>query len=165
MTGYKNHIAIKRMNELGAAKIPFIFIIDFEGKIPQIIPLNEINPKDILFNFNGISNQKQENISKKKALLKKYPISKQEFEKSFSIVKENLNYGNSYLTNLTFSTPIDLNISLKDVFNQSQAKYKLWYKDQFVVFSPEIFIKINDGKIYSHPMKGTIDANIENAQE
>jgi para-aminobenzoate synthetase component 1 len=99
------------MNELGAAKIPFIFIIDFEGKIPQIIPLNEINPKDILFNFNGISNQKQENISKKKALLKKYPISKQEFEKSFSIVKENLNYGNSYLTNLTFSTPVDLNIS------------------------------------------------------
>jgi para-aminobenzoate synthetase component 1 len=165
MTVFKKHIAEKRMNELGKARIPFIFIIDFEGENTQIIPLDEINPKNILYNFNGVSNQKKAEYNSNQVFLKKHPISKQEFEKSFSIVKKNLDYGNSYLTNLTFSTPVDLNISLKDVFFISQAKYKLWYKDQFVVFSPEIFIKINDGKIYSHPMKGTIDANIENAQE
>ena len=165
MTVFKKHIAEKRMNELGKARIPFIFIIDFEGANTQIIPLDEINPKNILYNFNGVSNQKKAEYNSNQVFLKKHLISKQEFEKSFSIVKKNLDYGNSYLTNLTFSTPVDLNISLKDVFFISQAKYKLWYKDQFVVFSPEIFIKITDGKIYSHPMKGTIDANIVNAQE
>jgi para-aminobenzoate synthetase component 1 len=36
-------------------------------------------------------------------------------------------------------------------------------KDGFVVFSPEIFVKIHGGHIYSYPMKGTIDASIPNA--
>ena len=39
------------------------------------------------------------------------------------------------------------------------------FENKFVVFSPETFVKINDGKIYSFPMKGTIDAAIENAEE
>lgn len=31
-------------------------------------------------------------------------------------------------------------------------------KDAFVVFSPEIFVRINGTLISSYPMKGTIDA-------
>ncbi len=31
---------------------------------------------------------------------------------------------------------------------------------RFTVFSPEIFIRIHQGKISSYPMKGTIDASI-----
>jgi para-aminobenzoate synthetase component I len=34
-----------------------------------------------------------------------------------------------------------------------------------VVFSPEIFVRIKKGRISSYPMKGTIDASIENAEE
>src|SRR5690606_6866814 len=30
---------------------------------------------------------------------------------------------------------------------------------------PETFVKIQDGMIYSYPMKGTIDASVENAEE
>ena len=37
------------------------------------------------------------------------------------------------------------------------------FDDQFVIFSPECFIKIKDSTIYSYPMKGTIDAGIPNA--
>ena len=37
-------------------------------------------------------------------------------------------------------------------------------KDRFVVFSPEIFVKIRDGHIYSYPMKGTIDATLPDAR-
>jgi para-aminobenzoate synthetase component 1 len=33
------------------------------------------------------------------------------------------------------------------------------------VFSPETFVRIENGKIYSYPMKGTIDASIDNAEE
>lgn len=34
-----------------------------------------------------------------------------------------------------------------------------------MVFSPETFVKIKDGKIASYPMKGTIDAAVQNAEE
>src|SRR5665811_1645148 len=43
--------------------------------------------------------------------------------------------------------------------------YKIYLKDEFVCFSPEPFVKIENGKIYSFPMKGTIDADFENAEE
>jgi len=54
---------------------------------------------------------------------------------------------------------------LKEIFYFSRAKYKLIYKDKFVVFSPECFVRINKGKIYSFPMKGTIDASLPGASE
>jgi len=38
-------------------------------------------------------------------------------------------------------------------------------KDQFVVFSPEIFIRIEDYRITGFPMKGTIDAAIPEAEK
>jgi para-aminobenzoate synthetase component 1 len=36
--------------------------------------------------------------------------------------------------------------------------------NEFVVFSPETFIRITEGVISSYPMKGTIDAHIPNAE-
>lgn len=36
---------------------------------------------------------------------------------------------------------------------------------QFVCFSPESFVRIKNGKIYSYPMKGTLDASLPNAEE
>ena len=41
----------------------------------------------------------------------------------------------------------------------SEARYRIWWEDHFTVFSPEIFITIDEsGCIRSYPMKGTIDA-------
>ena len=73
--------------------------------------------------------------------------------------------GNSYLTNYTRKTEIETNLSLEEIFYRSEAKYKVLYKDQFVFFSPETFIKIIDNQINTQPMKGTIDASLENAIE
>jgi para-aminobenzoate synthetase component 1 len=39
------------------------------------------------------------------------------------------------------------------------------WKDRFVVFSPESFVRIKDGVISSFPMKGTIDAGLPDARE
>jgi para-aminobenzoate synthetase component 1 len=41
----------------------------------------------------------------------------------------------------------------------------LLFENRFVVFSPECFVKIEDGIISSYPMKGTIDASIPSAEE
>ena len=53
---------------------------------------------------------------------------------------------------------------MKRYFLSSIAKYKLLYYNSFVVFSPEIFVRINDGEIRSFPMKGTIDASVSDAE-
>lgn len=74
--------------------------------------------------------------------------------------------GNTYLLNLTFPTLIDLYPdSLLTIFLSSQAPFKLFFKDQFIVFSPERFIKIENNRIKTYPMKGTIDAAIPEAKK
>ena len=78
---------------------------------------------------------------------------------------KNISKGYTYLLNLTCATPIKINLTLKEIFYLSEAKYKLYYKNKFVVFSPEIFIQISNGQISSYPMKGTIDASIVNAEQ
>ncbi|MEA3495173.1 MAG: aminodeoxychorismate synthase component I [Bacteroidota bacterium] len=153
------------MNELGEKRKPFLFIIDFEKNSPIVIPIDELDSKNILFEINGIKNHNKEIKLREKLIFKKYPVSYKTYNHAFNIVKDNLKHGNTYLLNLTFPTSIDCNLSLKEIFYFSEAKYKLWYKDKFVVFSPEIFVKIKNGKIFSHPMKGTIDASLPNAKE
>jgi len=53
---------------------------------------------------------------------------------------------------------VETNLNLRDIFRLSKASYKLRYKDLFVVFSPEPFVRISDNRIISFPMKGTRDA-------
>jgi para-aminobenzoate synthetase component 1 len=73
--------------------------------------------------------------------------------------------GNTYLLNLTFPTQIEIKTSLLNLFLSSQAPFKLYYKNQFITFSPERFIKIENNLIQTYPMKGTIDAEVPNAHE
>ena len=62
-------------------------------------------------------------------------------------------------------TAIQTNLSLKDIYHLSNAKYNLLYKDEFVVFSPETFIRTENGVIKSFPMKGTMDSSIPDARQ
>lgn len=163
-----NSTVVKKMNELGKNKIPFLFIFDFLGEKNLITPLSEINKEKILYNFEGISNTDSESFYKDnppKLHYNFHPISFEEYENQFNLAKKEILFGNSYLLNLTVATPIEINLKLKELFFLSKAKYKLWLKNEFVCFSPETFIKIQDGKIFSFPMKGTIDASIPNAEK
>jgi para-aminobenzoate synthetase component I len=157
--------SIKRMNEYGSAGTPFFFIFDFEMEKPEVIPLSEISLNLILYNYEGITNAPYNCTYKGELTFSKYPPSYRRYLKSFSEVMKNLKYGNSYLANLTFPTRIETSLGLYEIFKFSKAKYKLWYKDKFVFFSPEPFIKITDGKIFSYPMKGTIDASMPDAEK
>jgi para-aminobenzoate synthetase component 1 len=158
---------IHKMNESGRRGESFIFIIDFEMKEPFFIPLDVVDPLEILYDFNGLSNVPTPEIHSNSSFsFSKFPIAYSDYLKAFELVQKHLRYGNSYLVNLTFPTRITTNLSLKEIFSISKAKYKLWYKDNFVVFSPEIFVQVDeDGIISSYPMKGTIDAGIENAEQ
>lgn len=155
----RNSEIFEKMNELGAQKTPFLFVIDFLKESGKIIPLEELND-EIQYSIHADSEEFNSEIE-----LKKYPISFEKYEAQFNLVKKNILLGNSYLTNLTCATPIEINLNLEEIYRYSSAKYKLFWKDNFVCFSPETFVKIKNGKIYSYPMKGTIDASVENAEE
>ena len=79
--------------------------------------------------------------------------------------------GNSYLANLTCQVPVRCNLSIEDIFRHSKGKYKLLLNNpsqgigRFVCFSPETFVQIRGGRIYSYPMKGTIDAALPDAEQ
>jgi para-aminobenzoate synthetase component 1 len=103
---------------------------------------------------------------KAKSILNKSPLPFLAYQKAFDLVKESLNYGNSFLTNLTVETPIELGTSMEEVFAKARAKYKLFVKDNFLCYSPETFVQITPkGKVSSFPMKGTIDAKLPNAEQ
>jgi len=133
-------------------------------KSPEIYKLNEI-PEGIKFSTPLISNNSRDQIYSKSFSLKKVPVSFERYYKAFSHVMENIKHGNTYLLNLTFPSKIETEITLEEIFRLSVAKYKLLYYNNFVVFSPEIFVRIKDGKISSFPMKGTIDASVLSACE
>ncbi len=153
------------MNSWAEMGIPFLFIIDFELNKPLIFRLDEINPQRLLYNINGMTNC-SDNISLSNQLqLLKYPEKYEDYLIKFNKGKEEIAFGNTYLLNLTCSTPIDLNMTLLEVYHMSNSRYKIWFEGQFICFSPEIFITICDGTIRSFPMKGTIDARIPNAEK
>lgn len=156
--------AITVMNENGKERIPFLFIIDFEMKSPIVISLTDV-PSNILFKVWDRKNYSDKSIVKSNLQLDKFPIDYSKYLLAFNKVMDNIKNGNTYLLNLTFPTKIKTNYSLEEIFHVSNAKYKLLFENKFVVFSPETFVQIKDGKIYSFPMKGTIDASLENAEE
>ncbi len=152
------------MNELGRKREPFFFCIDFEMLKPFVIPLDEIDPSILLFHFPAKTNFSAQTQKHREINLVKKPIAFTEYQQAFQKVRQELRHGNSYLLNLTFPTEIDVNASLPEIFSMADAPYKVWYRDEFTFFSPETFVRIRNGKIYTHPMKGTIDASTENAE-
>ncbi len=153
------------LNTWGNQKIPFLFIVDFEVEKPMVWKLKQIDSSKIRYNIRGFSNAVSEYSKTNSGSITKFPNTFEAYEKKFKFVFEELKHGNSFLTNLTDKTRIESDKSLAELFDQCKAAYKLLFKDEFLVFSPESFIRIRDNKIYSFPMKGTIDASIPNAKE
>lgn len=160
-----NHPNFQRMDELSQQKVPFFFIIDFLMENIEIYLEGEILDSGLMIDFQYIKKDKGVFAANEEFVLKSFPESEDEYRKGFELVQKYLNLGYSYLVNYTRKTKIETNLSLEEIFYRSKAKYKLFYKDQFVLFSPETFVEIKDNQIFTHPMKGTIDASLENAVE
>lgn len=156
---------IQQINDWSKHGVPFLFVIDFELKRPLAYRLNDIDPKEILYEVNGISNATVQTPASHSLAFERKPILFEDYHRKFQVVADALHRGESYLTNLTVRTPVAMNLSLRDLFFAAKAKYKLWFRNEFLVFSPESFIRIENGKIFSFPMKGTIDAAVPNARQ
>jgi len=153
------------LNEWGKTKTPFFFCVDFELEKPVAFKLAEAKDYNVIFSINGLTNATADSSASAQPTVKKFPITFTEYKGKFDKVSERLAYGDSFLTNLTIKTQIEIDRSLNEIFHVANAKYKLLMNNKFLVFSPETFIQIRDQKIFSYPMKGTIDASLPNAAE
>jgi len=157
----EQEVAIRQMNEWGGAGRPFFFLFDFDLQKPVVLPLEETTDAGILFSLPGYSNLEAE--ADVPVTLEHNGYSLSSYTAQFQKVVNHIRAGDSFLVNLTCQTPVRLNLPLDRVYKVVRAKYKLLFKDQFLVFSPETFVQIQDGVISSCPMKGTLDASIPNA--
>ena len=154
-----------RVNALGRTRTPFLFIIDFEQQQPIILPLSEVDPAELLYDFQGVRNHAGGGEFHRPLHLIRSTLDVATYRRAFAHVMQQLRQGNSFLVNLTFPTEIKVNFSLQELFFRSEARYKLWLRNQLAVFSPESFVRISNGQIRTYPMKGTIDATVPNARQ
>ncbi len=153
------------MNALGAERKPFFFLISFDKSKAAIFKAEEV-PSDWRFKIRGHRHENHDGATMPPLThFESSPISFDQYNRAFEQVLARINYGDSYLVNLTFPTPITTNLDLRQIYGHAHAKYKLLVPDKFVVFSPECFVRIEEDYIYSYPMKGTIDAHLPNAAE
>lgn len=151
------------MNNLGRRGESFVFIIDFEGNEAHIF-----SPEDnsqLLWQTNSRSNFAPPGNLPALEKWKSLPVSFETYGKGFDLVSEHIHAGDTYLLNFTQPTKVECNLNLEEIFYSSEARYKVLLKDRFVCFSPETFVQIDNGKIASFPMKGTMDASIPNAEK
>ena len=169
---------VEQLNQWGHDKKPFVFLIDFEQKKP-LAWLVEACPDWFQFKFTKISSSNQVTSSSTnfgqtfsfieqqtfENSLIKHPISLSDYQHKYNQVMDALKKGDSFLMNLTIPTPVQNKLDFKTYFDHAKSKYVIWLKEEFISFSPETFIQIDNGKIATFPMKGTIDASLPNAKE
>ena len=151
------------LNSWGKEHIPFFFLIDFEMEKPVVWRASQV-PSKFLFSIGEFTSTESQSKNLGIVDLIKLPIPFADYKSKFDLVKQRIAFGDSYLTNLTVKTKIELNQPLNELFHKTQAKYKICWDEKFLCFSPETFVKIIDGKIFSFPMKGTIDASLPDAE-
>lgn len=137
-----------------------IFSIEEEGNFS----LDALNTGDLSTVMENLREGKQDPMPGRPFSFIPKPISYDVYRHAFEKVSWHLKRGDTYLVNLTFPTEIETSLGLQEIFRTSRAPYKLLFDDHFTVFSPEPFIRIEDGIIRSNPMKGTIDAGIPDAE-
>lgn len=153
----------KLMNISGSQRESFLFGVDFELKQGFFVndPLHE---KEILWRVGAASNFSPSS-TKPQGLFKPHYIDEETFARRFSVIHDGLMNGNSFLTNLTIKTPLTMDYSMTDILFSCNSMYALLLPERLVCFSPETFVKIDsNGRISSNPMKGTIFADVDDAE-
>jgi para-aminobenzoate synthetase component 1 len=151
------------INTLAKSRTPFLFIISYDQNKIFAQALDDLDSQ-IYYKLEDWRNYPVEK-REKDFTFSKYPIDFHIYKTALNRILEEIRSGNTYLLNLTFKTPIETNYTLKEIFTYARAKFKLYYKDEFICFSPERFVEIKDNTIATYPMKGTIDASTPLAKE
>lgn len=160
-----NHQKFQELDELSEKKESFFFVVDFLMNNILIFNQQALFEQKVLVEFPGFKNFEEMPHNEKEIFWKSFPQTKEEYQKGFENIQQHLKRGDSYVVNYTCDTPIETNLSLEEIFHLSKAKYKVLVPGQFTFFSPETFVEVKNQNIFTHPMKGTIDAEKPNAKD
>ena len=116
-------------NALSTAGKSFLFLIDFEMQKPKLWLPDEVNADELLFSINGFTNAPAPAKSKRDISLQVFPVKEEEYRIKFNAVLQELNYGNTFLANLTAKSRIEINTTLKELFFKVQAPYRCWLRN------------------------------------
>ncbi len=155
---------IDRLNSLGQSRRPFVALISYLGDEVLIFPEDELADGQLYFDsplltYNPLPDTHQPI---------KLQIRNSDKARYLENLKQAIRYikdGHSYLLNFTDSTTVSTEHSLAEIFQASRALFKLYLADEFVCFSPERFVQISEDRIHTYPMKGTIDADLPDAEQ
>lgn len=154
---------IGKINHYSRRGEPFIFCIDFAAERGFVLPPDEALKQGIAWSFPGEETPGVPFSGSFRFI--PHPVTPERYREAFELVMHHLQRGDTYLLNLTFATPLDTNLAPETIFRLSRAPFKLLVPGHFTVFSPEPFVRIEGSRIFSHPMKGTIDANLPGAEQ
>jgi len=162
MSFYSQEEGFEQINALGKARTPFLFILSYNKRKIFAQPLAQLD-SDIYYKLETERNYR---VTKREGdfTFSKSPVPFLQYKKAFEHILVEIRSGNTYLLNLTFKTPVQSNLGLKEIFRYAKAKFKLYFKNEFICFSPERFVDIEGHTIATYPMKGTIDANLPDAE-
>lgn len=151
------------MNSYGAQGTPFLCAVNYELTEGFVLPY-PLEQNEVWWNVEGVTNQHFSATGSTGHYFTPLPSSEESYADKFRIARNGLLRGDSFLLNLTVATDLDTDFTLEEIYFRSQARYKLLVPDRFVCFSPETFVIMSDGRISSFPMKGTIRADIPDAE-
>jgi para-aminobenzoate synthetase component 1 len=151
---------------MGKERTACLFILDYKLEHCIVRELATVDTQEIRFQLGqSFSNYPDMEWEVTDFRFERFPVEMEQYSKAFDAVQQEFRQGNTFLLNLSFPTRVDCDLSLEQMYDLSRARYKLYVKDDFVLFSPESFIRIEKNIISSFPMKGTIDATLPGAEE
>jgi para-aminobenzoate synthetase component 1 len=151
----------RRIDRLGEEGEDFFFLISYDRSRIYAEALDRL-PPGLLYRLDDWQNYTPRPVAPSRTFRAR-PLSFDRYRKAIERVQEEIRAGNTYLLNRTFSTPVECNRDLEEIFHAAHAPCKLHIPGLFSCFSPERFIRIEKGIVRTFPMKGTIDASLPDA--
>ena len=157
---------IDRINKFGKEFVPFVALISYDSPHEDIVCTVENASKyGISYKYcdNSVSTTAAAEPTPRYSFKKHY-IDFESYNDKFDRVKKLLDNGTVELVNLCLKTPLSTELSLQEIYDRSKASLVVMLDGRFVCFTPEIFTCIDGSTITTYPMKGTISADIPDAQ-
>lgn len=159
---------IEILNNCGRERRSCFFLLDYEQREGLCFsePLQgEVLPDGLCFSIGNTQGGSLHSSGEILSITQISPEAEDCYAHRFDIIHKGIQHGDSFLANLTIQTPIQLSgMDLADIYAQTEAKYKVLMPGRFVCFSPETFVRIEGTNISTFPMKGTIDASLQDAE-
>ncbi len=163
---YNPHVVAEKMDRYSSKGIPFLFAMNYELDEALFIPYPAEQDR-VLYHFpNGTNSARDLIPTTMEEHMKVLKVeTEEEYARKFNIIIKGLKRGDSYLANLTCKSEVSTDLDASTLYRSTHSPFGLYVPEKFLSFSPERFVRIENGIISSLPMKGTIDASLQDAEK